>query len=393
MASDSERQPVEDTVVVDGHQVGARDDEWPVSELYRIEPKDGVGEDRAPGGETSVVTAPAEPPSRRGQRRGLGVLLAIMLAAGAVVLVGALLASRGEGQSPRRSASARSAMPVREASTIPARTDTVPNLEGMTVADARGVLRRLRLHARVRTTPSERPRGIVLRQDPAEGTTATRGDIVTLVVSSGVAAPPATVTVPTVVGRTASEATGVLRDAGLVAKIHLVPSTEQAGIVVRQSPEGAAKTARGSAIRLDVAKARPIPQRIEVPDLVGLTASDARRQLADLGLTAEIVRLSSPEPVGTVLRQAPRAGSRLAEKSRVTLTVSSGPENADVPDVTGLDEGSARAELESQGFGVRVTYEPTSDPAEDGSVVRQTPVGGSSAAAGSVITIVVARLG
>jgi eukaryotic-like serine/threonine-protein kinase len=201
------------------------------------------------------------------------------------------------------------------------------------------------------------------------------------------------VTVPSVVGRTASEATAVLRDAGLVAKIHLVPSTEHAGIVVRQSPEGAAETARGSAIRLDVAKARPIPQRIEVPALVGLTASDARRQLADLGLTAEIVRLSSPEPVGTVLRQVPRAGSRLAEKSRVTLTVSSGPENADVPDVTGLDEGSARAELESQGFGVRVTYEPTSDPAEDGSVLRQTPVGSSSAAAGSVITIVVARLG
>jgi len=220
----------------------------------------------------------------------------------------------------------------------------------------------------------------------------TEGDVVTLVVSDGPRA-SANVRVPTVVGRTASDAVAALRDAGFVATIHLVQSTKAAGIVVQQSPAGAAEAARGSAIRLDVARARPIPQRIETPDLVGLTAAEARRQLAALGLTVEIVRLSSSRPVGTVLRQAPRAGSRLAEKSRVTLTVSSGPENVDVPDVVGLDEASARAELEQQGFEVSVTYEPTTDPATDGTVVRQSPDASSSTTPGSAITIVVAQLG
>ena len=48
--------------------------------------------------------------------------------------------------------------------------------------------------------------------------------------------------------------------------------------------------------------------------------------------------------------------------------------------------------LENAGFDVTVTDEPTSDPVQDSSVLRQTPVGGTSVASGSQVTIVVARL-
>ncbi|HUF01691.1 MAG TPA: PASTA domain-containing protein [Gaiellaceae bacterium] len=61
--------------------------------------------------------------------------------------------------------------------------------------------------------------------------------------------------------------------------------------------------------------------------------------------------------------------------------------------MTGLDEESARLELESARFEVRVTEESTGDPSQDGVLVRQSPSGDSADAEGSVVTLVVARLG
>jgi beta-lactam-binding protein with PASTA domain len=320
-----------------------------------------------------------------------------VLVGGAVLLAAAFLALRDDGQPSRSSGNTTPATPtptVRTNTTPTPSADALPNLEGMTLADARDVLRGLGLRAKVRRTSADRPRGIVLRQEPAEGTSAARETPVKLVVSSG-PAPEAVTTagVLSVVGRAASDAVAALREAGFEPEIRLVTSTERAGLVVSQSPAGGATAKRGSTVRLDVAKARTVPPRIEVPDLVGMDAADARQRLTGLGLTVEVVDVSSPQSVGTVLRQTPRAGARLAERGRVTLSVSSGPRRIDVVDVTGLDEESARMQLETAGFEVSVTYEPTADPAEDGSVLRQTPVGGTSASAGNLVTIVVARLG
>jgi beta-lactam-binding protein with PASTA domain len=63
-----------------------------------------------------------------------------------------------------------------------------------------------------------------------------------------------------------------------------------------------------------------------------------------------------------------------------------------VPDVTSLDEESARSQLESSGFQVEVVREATVDPSQDGFVLRQEPEGGSNAPEGSVVRIVVGEL-
>ena len=93
-----------------------------------------------------------------------------------------------------------------------------------------------------------------------------------------------------------------------------------------------------------------------------------------------------------MLRQSPGAGHELREGATVALHVSSGPAPVDVPDVVGLDEESARLELENAGFTVRVVVEPTDDPAEDGIVVGQAPPGGSTAGGGSLVTLTVNRV-
>jgi penicillin-binding protein 1A len=61
-----------------------------------------------------------------------------------------------------------------------------------------------------------------------------------------------------------------------------------------------------------------------------------------------------------------------------------------VPSVVGLREADARGELEAAGFNVAVTYEAT-DAQDAGTVIRQDPLGGTSAQQTSTVTIVVAE--
>jgi serine/threonine-protein kinase len=264
----------------------------------------------------------------------------------------------------------------------------------MTLQEARAALDELGLEVRVLRVTSEQPRGAVVRQTPEAGVALERGQAVTLFVSRGAAAEEAasTVSVPDIVGLSASAAAGDLREAGLTPRVRLVDSSQQSGVVLRQSPAAGTEIDSGTEVRLDVSRNRPpaVPT-IEVPDVRGLVLSEARSQLRSLGLTVNVTRTPSPEPAGTVLRQSPRAGTDLRKGGAVTLTVSTGPALVDVPDVTGLDEESARLELEAAGFQVRVTDEPTTDPAQDGVVVRQSPTGGSGAKDGAVVTLVVAR--
>jgi serine/threonine-protein kinase len=184
----------------------------------------------------------------------------------------------------------------------------------------------------------------------------------------------------------------VIRDAELVARVRLVASSDRAGTVIEQSPGAGAAATDGATVRLDVAKARtPAVTRIEVPDVVGSSASAARTALRGVGLTVATTTVASRQPAGTVVSQTPAAGSDVRKGTRVRLTISSGPTLVDVPDVTGLDESSARSELERAGLTVQVTAETVADPGQDGVVLRQTPAGGASAEDGATVTIVVGR--
>jgi eukaryotic-like serine/threonine-protein kinase len=75
----------------------------------------------------------------------------------------------------------------------------------------------------------------------------------------------------------------------------------------------------------------------------------------------------------------------------VRLEVSAGAPTVDLPDVTGLDEESARSQLADAGFEARIVEQPTSDPAEDGIVLTERPARGG-AAQGGVVTVTVGRL-
>ncbi len=73
------------------------------------------------------------------------------------------------------------------------------------------------------------------------------------------------------------------------------------------------------------------------------------------------------------------------------MIVSKGPQDVAIPNVEGLDEETARQELEDAGFGVSVSDEPTDDPANDGFVLAQDPPGGDRAEKGATVVIFVGR--
>ena len=397
MAPDHDDEPAtDDTVVLPAEENTRADEEWPVAEQYRIAPGDASSAPAAPPPrETVVLTQDRRTTPRRFPPPvGPGVLLAIAGAVAALILI-ALLVRLGGGDATTEPPTTVTT-PTGSGTTTPSSAGkfTLVEVKGLPVVRARDQLEKAGLRVKVEHSPSNRPRDEVLTQSPEAKANVARGDLIVLVVSSGKKPKPTStpVTVPGVVGLSASDAVVAIRDAGLEAKIHLVESSEPAGTVLRQSPAEGADTTRGSMIRLDVAKSRPAPPvRIDVPDVVGGTLADARRQLRFLGLTATVVQVHSEEPAGTVVRQSPRSGAEVRRGASVRLQVSTGPQTMDVPDVTGLDEDAARSELEGAGFEVRVVDQETTDPAEDGVVLAQEPAGGT-ATEGRVVTLTVGRL-
>jgi hypothetical protein len=63
------------------------------------------------------------------------------------------------------------------------------------------------------------------------------------------------------------------------------------------------------------------PERVVVPDVVGVNLPNARRTLREVGLRVESTRKSSPEPAGRVLRQRPLGGLEVQPGRTVTLIV------------------------------------------------------------------------
>ncbi|HVE64073.1 MAG TPA: Stk1 family PASTA domain-containing Ser/Thr kinase [Mycobacteriales bacterium] len=121
---------------------------------------------------------------------------------------------------------------------------TVPAVEGRTRADAEKLLSEAGLVAKVVETFDDKvPAGIVIRQDRAGGSTAARGDTVTLTVSKG----PELVTVPDVEGRRREEAQTLLQAAGFRVRFVEFPG-RRGKTVIDQNPAGGERRRRGTVV-------------------------------------------------------------------------------------------------------------------------------------------------
>ena len=193
---------------------------------------------------------------------------------------------------------------------------------------------------------------------------------------------------PDVVGSSRDEAVQELTRLGLDPHVVEVSSDREIGVVTAQAPEPSTVLVSGSQVRINVSKG---PKQVAVPSVIGLNVDQATAQLQGAGFAVQRRDVDDDQPTDVVIAQVPEGLTLAAKGSTVTLTVSRGPTTSLVPDVTTLAAADARATLQASGFRTTITREETDDPALDGVVLRQEPVGGAQEEPGTRITLVVGR--
>ena len=168
-------------------------------------------------------------------------------------------------------------------------------------------------------------------------------------------------------------------------------SSVEEGYVVDQNPNQGREFPEGTVINFTVSKGPEPAASVTVPDLSNMTPEEAEAELAKYKLTG---KSGNSEPsdnveVGHVCRQSPGAGTSAKAGDTITYYLSSGPNEVEVPNVSGYSENNAKSTLKAAGFtDISVVYD-NSDTVTSGLVVRTDPSAGTKTAANQTITVTV----
>jgi beta-lactam-binding protein with PASTA domain/serine/threonine protein kinase len=185
-------------------------------------------------------------------------------------------------------------------------------------------------------------------------------------------------TVPAVANRTVAEAQQLLRDAGFQSSTKDVFDDDvKAGLVVGSEPGAGTEIRKFQQVSLFVSKG---PQLFSLPQLTGKTLDASKEALndAEMALGKVTEKFDEEVPAGTVLGQAPAAGTPVRHGTPVSLAVSKGPQPIPVPDVRGQDQDEAVRSIEAAGLKAGVADETVHDKnVPEGAVVSQEPASGT----------------
>ena len=253
---------------------------------------------------TSVLP-PAQPPEGSGRSVWLGVLIGILvvaiLAGGGYLLVSSLINDNNNGSV----------------------VVEVPGVIGEPRADAEDTLEGLGLVpvvTRREADPGTAELGTVIEQDPAPGQQVAKGAEVTIVI----AVAPSTVTVPDLAGKSLSEASALLNEAGLRlgSDFEEASSTIDAGFITRADPPEGEDVLADTVVDVFVSTG---PEQVTVPDVSTrcLSFFTASNELEAAGLVAA---LGDPVPSipecpnpNRIIGQQPLAGETVDGGTVVTV--------------------------------------------------------------------------
>jgi len=198
---------------------------------------------------------------------------------------------------------------------------------------------------------------------------------------------PSHVSVPDVIGQDVDAATQILDSKGFDVAIKAVPSGAPRNQVVEQDPiptdRGGGKAAEGSTVTLSVSSG---PAIVAVPDVTGLSAKDATNRLEKAGFkVTRREQFSNSVQKGSAIGTEPAAGTQLSTSQVITLLVSRGTNQVEVPNVVGLDDQAALAALQNAGLSGVLVERDSTEP--EGKVINQSPGAGKLVARGSQVTV------
>ncbi len=198
-------------------------------------------------------------------------------------------------------------------------------------------------------------------------------------------------TTPNVIGLSQAAAVAQLRERGLSLEVTSTAYSESvpAGRLISTDPAAGRNVTKGGTVSAVISKG---PERHNVPDLAGMTQSQAEAALRARFLqVARPVKLvwSATVVAGGVVSFTPKVGQPLKRNGVVNLVVSRGPKPIPVPDFVHQNASDAHTALETLGFFV-VKVSAYNDNVPAGAVVAQTPNSGIGTT-GDHIRLVVSR--
>ncbi|MEU7328145.1 Stk1 family PASTA domain-containing Ser/Thr kinase [Streptomyces parvus] len=305
---------------------------------------------------------------RRGRQKKSNTSTILLVVAGILVLIGAILIGRvifseNEGDNQVKA----------------------PNLVGSTLEEAQTLASRTGVTVQKGADEpcEEQEKGQICSQDPAADAMMDKDGTVTVVVSSG--APK--VEVPNVLEKSEDGAREVLEGDGFSVNVTTEESDKPEGTVIKQNPKGGAKADEESEVTITVAKKTTDP----MPDVRTRQYDAAVAQLNQLGFTnVSRTDVDSDKPAGEVIEQTPAGPSNQAKDVQIVLKVSKGPaepEKVQIPgDITGMSYQDAKAKLEGQGFVVQLA--PGSVDKPNAKVITSNPGPNTQADKGSTVMLV-----
>jgi serine/threonine protein kinase/beta-lactam-binding protein with PASTA domain len=129
---------------------------------------------------------------------------------------------------------------------------------------------------------------------------------------------------------------------------------------------------------------------LRVPSVISLTQNQAVATLKAAGFVAHVSTAPSAKPRGTVIDQSPQAGEQHPARTTVDITVSTGPGQVAVPDVTGFTLASAQAAIQTVGLVVGPVQLVDDPNVDKGNVIATIPAATSAVSAGSTVLLRVA---
>jgi eukaryotic-like serine/threonine-protein kinase len=202
--------------------------------------------------------------------------------------------------------------------------------------------------------------------------------------------PVGRVTVPDVGGLSEQVAAARVRHAGLTPVLSLAASERVAtGLVIAQTPQRGTTVAKGTRVNLVISSG---PGSAALPGVTGLSAERAETRLRGAGFKPTTSsQPSSTVAAGRVVGTDPPAGTELQLGSPVTVLVSSGPAQVHVPDVVGDSQTAAEAAITNAGLTVGTINRQASSSQSPGTVLSQSPRGGTQAPGGGSVELTVAQ--
>lgn len=207
---------------------------------------------------------------------------------------------------------------------------------------------------------------------------------------------------PSVIGLSVTDATAELKAKGYTVFQGPARFSDKIvkGAVTATDPPPGGRISQGGVITLFPSKGlqvvpTPAPKGVPIPNLKGMSLSRAQAALQALGFTfVSATEPSANIPSGQVTRTNPPAG-RTAQPGAdaITIYVSRGPNGHPVPSVVGQTQEQARQTLQVAGFRVTINEQDPANGQQNDIILAQNPPAGTTAAAGTMITLLATKHG